>query len=66
MYNFKTELKDEFLDGRTLIYLSNKIPMSNSYLCNILNGKISASSKIAKILCIELNKNIDKYFEKVR
>ena len=58
MYNFKTELKDEFLDGRTI--------MSNSYLCTILNGKISVSSKIAKILCIELNKNIDKYFEKVR
>ena len=39
MYQFKTELKDQLLDGRTIVSMCNKIGISRVVLNNILNGK---------------------------
>ena len=62
MYIFKNELKEEYLDGRTINYLANKIKVTNAYLCSILNGKRSCGILTAKNISDIQNKDIEYYF----
>ena len=47
-YYFKTELKEKFLEGRTVVYLLNYVDINYPYLTRILNGKIGCSYRVAK------------------
>ena len=66
---FKTQLKDETLDGRSIQSIADKLDMTVPYLTDILNGKRSCSKYLAYCItkCLEgkltnLNKEIKKYF----
>lgn len=64
MYVFKTELKEEALEGRTVAFLLSLIDINYSYLSRILNGKIHCSLKTAKLItrAINENANVSDYF----
>lgn len=65
MYNFDKEKKQEFLQGKTIVYLSSETGISSPFLNNILLGKNKCSEKIAILLCKTQSKDIDDYFIKV-
>lgn len=64
MYKFKTELKKEMLEGRTITYLANQIGFSKNALTNILNGKNTTKKTTAYIISKMFNsdKEIEDYF----
>ena len=66
---FKTQLKDETLDGRSVKSIADKLDITVPYLIDILNGKRSCSKYLAYCItkCLDgqlknLNKEINKYF----
>lgn len=66
MYNFKIDKKEEFLSGRTLSYLSQKVGVTKNYLSLILCGKKSCSKPLAYCLVkvISSEYEIDDFFER--
>ena len=66
MYYFKTEMKEEALNGRTVAFLLTIIDINYSYLSRILNGKIHCSLKTAKQItkAIDENANTEDFFIK--
>jgi len=68
MYKIKNDVDIKSLtDGRTILYISKKIPYNRENLSNILRGKRTCSYKRAKQivdLC-QPNKKVSDYFVKV-
>lgn len=66
MYFFKTKLKDEYLDGRTITYIAKKIGITKHYVTNILNGKKHCSKLVAYVMVKVVNQEaeINDYFER--
>lgn len=66
MYFFNKVEKAKILDGRTVVYVANKIGVTSTFLSSVLNGKRGCSKTVAfcivKCLCQEAE--IDDYFEK--
>ena len=71
MYKFKTQLKDEALNGRTVKSIADKLEITTPYLVDILNNKRGCSKYMAYCLskCLnnklgDFDKEIKKYFER--
>ena len=66
-YKFKKEKKQEFLNGKTITELSEKIGIDRAYLSQILNEK--RTTKLYTILGLlkasNTNAYIEDYFDKV-
>ena len=66
-YKFKKEKKQEFLNGKTITELSEKIGIDRAYLSQILNAK--RTTKLYTILGLlkasNINAYIEDYFDKV-
>ena len=67
MYLFKKEKKKSFLKGRTIRYLTRTgiIECSEVHLSNILNGKITCSSLLAKNIAGCVGEKIEDLFIKL-
>lgn len=66
MYIFDESLKNEFLQGRKIIYIANKLEISPNGLRSVLNGKRSCSKVYAYALLTLLGYDVDnfvKYFK---
>lgn len=63
---FKTEKKEEILQGRTIKYLAEKILFSTpAYITDVLNGRRSCSYALANHMVRCINKeDINEYFYK--
>ena len=64
MYEFKTELKQQLLDGRKINYLANKIGISRDRLIRILNGQVVTRKLTAYCIVKACDKDaeINDYF----
>lgn len=66
-YRFKTEKKKEFLKGKTITELSEKVGIDRSYLSRLLNAK--KATKLYTVLGLlkasNVNGFIEDYFDKV-
>lgn len=64
VYEFKTELKDQLLDGRKINYLANKIGITRDRLIKILNGKVITRKLTAYCIVKACNQDaeINDYF----
>ena len=64
MYQFKTELKEQLLDGRKINYLANKIGISRDRLIRILNGQVITRKLTAYCIVKACNSDaeINDYF----
>lgn len=64
MYMFKKINKKDVLNGRTITYMAKEIGITNQYLTNIFNHKISCSKLVAYCITKFLNSNaeINDYF----
>ena len=64
MFIFKTELKKELLDGRTTIYVANKVGITRQQLDYILKGKVATRKTTAYCLVKACNPDaeIEDYF----
>lgn len=67
MYIFKKELKDELLDGRSVIYVAKKIGISRVWLYKVINAETKTSKAIAYYLVKACNPEaeIKDYFDRV-
>jgi hypothetical protein len=64
MFEFKRELKKELLDGRTSIYVANKIGITRQQLDSILNGRTTTRKLTAYCIVKACNSDaeIEDYF----
>lgn len=53
---FKKELRDKYLDGRSVRYMANKLEISEAYLCSILKGNRKCGKRLAKDIGMEFFK----------
>ena len=68
MFHFKVEKKEQFLDGRTIKYVADKVGITREYLTDILNDKRGCSKIIAYCIVktLYLDAEIDEYFNVVK
>lgn len=66
MYQFKTQLKETALKGRTITSLAHTIGITPGFMTSILNNTRNCSKPIAYCItkCLDKNKEIDNYFER--
>lgn len=66
MYQFKTQLKETALKGRTITSLATIIGITPGFMISILNATRTCSKPIAYCItkCLDKNKEIDYYFER--
>ena len=64
MFIFNVNVKEEYLQGRKMKYLSNIIGITPGYFCNILNGKMTVPKATAYAITKAGNENaeIQDYF----
>jgi len=65
MYNFKTELRENVLQGRSVVYVATRfLKISPVYLSNILNGSKGCSVRLAKdiVELVDKKASIKEYF----
>lgn len=64
MYEFKLELKEQLLDGRTISYLANKIGITRGRLIRILNKQVVCKKLTAYCIVKACDKDaeINDYF----
>ena len=63
MYYFKSEKKDELLEGRKMKYVAdNMVFLNNNYLTVILQGRRGCSYRAAYNITNALGKNVDDFF----
>lgn len=66
MYRFKISKKDNFLNGRKVVWVGNELGLSRIYLYQVLNGKVSCSKLLAYGVTHLLGYNdIDEFFDLV-
>ena len=53
---FNKELKEQYLDGRSVRYMAKKLDISEAYLCTILNGSRKCGKRLAKDIGMEFFK----------
>ena len=68
MYRFKKEMKKEFLQGRTITYVAEKIGITRVHLTNVLNQRDNCSKLVAfcVVKSVYPEKEIADYFEIVK
>ena len=67
MWFFKEVEKAKILQGRTIKYLATqKLFITEQYLCQILSGKRGCSQLLARniVNCISFSANLEDYFYK--
>lgn len=68
MYIFNVSMKNDFLQGRKIIYIANKLEISPNGLRSVLNGKRCCSKVYAYALLKWMGYDVDndfiKYFRK--
>lgn len=64
MYYFKTELKKQFLDGRRITHLAEKVGINSDYLVSILNAKrgVPKQTAFTIVKMVDFNYEIEDYF----
>ena len=64
MYEFKVELKEQLLEGRTITYVANKVGISRDRLNRILNARVITKKLTAYCIVKACDKDaeIDDYF----
>lgn len=68
MWWFKTELKEDLLQGRTIKYVSKQIEVSLSLFNRLLNGKIGTQKSTAFYIVKSCrpDKELEDYFYKIK
>lgn len=68
MFVFKTELKEQLLDGRKVIYVANKIGITRQQLDHILKGEVATRKVTAYCIVKSCNADaeIEDYFIRVK
>lgn len=66
MWRFRTELKEQLLDGRTMTYIANKVGLSVTTIISILNAKVTTRKLTALYIIKSCNPEaeINEYFIK--
>lgn len=62
MYNFKNNLKEDFLEGRKIKYVANLLNITPQYLSYILNTRKGCSFGLAYRMALLKNKDVSYYF----
>lgn len=64
MYHFLTAKKDEYLEGRKISYVADKVGIAREFLTSILNGKRNCSKITAYCIVKVLypNNEVDDFF----
>lgn len=68
MYRFKIEKREEFLEGRKIGYIAEKVGIAREYMSSILCGSRHCSKLVAfcMIKSIHPNAEISDYFEIIK
>lgn len=68
MFVFKTELKQQLLDGRKVIYVAKKIGITRQQLDHILKGEVTTRKVTAYCIVKSCNPDaeIEDYFIRVK
>lgn len=68
MYKFKTEKRKDYLQGRTITYLSDVVGIRREYMTSILKGSRNCSKLVAYCISKAGNENneVQDYFEFVK
>lgn len=68
MYQFKKELREQLLKGRTIRFIAHEIEFSEVHLSNILNGKCTCKKSTAYYVIKMLGENnkIEDYFIRIK
>jgi hypothetical protein len=68
MYKFKIEKYIELLNGKTVEWLSKELGYSSTTLYLIFNGHKDCKKAlaIAIVKTLDINNEVDEYFEKIR
>ena len=67
MYEFKIEKKDEYLDGRKLGYVAEKVGITREYLTYILKGQKPCTKVVAYCIvkCLHNELEIEDFFTRI-